>query len=268
MTNQIEQAKTSDMKCNICGAAVSTILIHKGGHDIYQCGKCGLAFTYPQPQAIDEQYDSSYFDLYRRRRQFRLKRADTRLKAVELIREQGRLLDIGCSLGYFVEAANARGWNAAGIEISPFASEEARQLGLDVRTGVLEDAGYSDASFECVTMWDVLEHVPDPTAHMLEVHRILTGGGLVVIGTPNLAHLQFRRKREQWRHLKPAEHIFYFQKSSIARLLQKTGFTIVQPPVTGGRSFPGSRIAALRCAFNRVVHLNDVMTVYGVRNEL
>lgn len=159
------------------------------------------------------------------------------------------MLDIGCSLGYFVEAANARGWKAAGIEISPHAAEEARKLGLDVRTGVLEDAGYSSGAFDCVTMWDVLEHVPDPTAHMLEVRRVLAGDGLLVIGTPNLGHVAFRIKRERWRHLKPREHIYYFQKSSITRLLTKTGFRIVRPP-----------------GWN--VRLNDVMIVYGTPDGL
>lgn len=254
--------------CNICGSDVSTLLLTKDGCNVYQCAKCSLAFTHPQPAALDEQYDSSYFDLYRRRHAFRVKRGDARLRRIELLREPGRLLDIGCSLGYFVEAANARGWQASGIEISPHAAEEARGLGLDVRTGVLEDAGYSDGAFDCVTMWDVLEHVPDPTEHMIEVNRVLSDGGLVAIGTPNLGHIQFRTKRERWRHLKPREHIFYFQESSITRLLRKTGFEVVRPPVFGGRSFPGSSGAALKCAFGRIAQPNDVMIVYGVKNAL
>lgn len=215
--------------------------------------------------SIAEQYDSTYFDLYRRRRAFRLKRGDCRLRAIELIEKPGTLLDIGCSLGYFVEAANARGWQASGIEISPHAAEEARKLGLDVRTGVIEEAGYPDGCFDCVTMWDVLEHVPAPTRYMLEVRRILADGGLVVIGTPNLGHVQFRLKRENWRHLKPAEHIFYFRQSSICRLLEKAGFEMVVPPVLGGRSFPGGRAAALRCWLSRKLQPNDVLTVYGVK---
>ena len=235
--------------CNICDSAVSSILVSKDGCDIYQCAKCGLAFTHPQPTSLDEQYDSSYFDLYRKRHRFRLKRGDARLRRIELLREPGTLLDIGCSLGYFVEAANARGWWASGIEISPHAAEEARKLGLDVRTGVLEGAGYSSGAFDCVTMWDVLEHVPDPTAHMLEVRRVLADGGLVVIGTPNLGHVLFKIKRERWRHLKPREHIFYFGKSSITRLLAKTGFDMVSPPIW-------------------TMQLNDVMVVYGVPNGL
>lgn len=232
--------------CNICGNDKAFLMITKDGCDVYRCGSCGLAFTHPQPQSLDEQYDSAYFDLYRRRRAFRLKRSDARLRKIELLHDRGRLLDIGCSLGYFVEAANARGWQASGIEISPYASEEARQLGLDVRTGVLEQAAYPDEAFDCVTMWDVLEHVPDPTAHMLEVRRILAPEGLVVIGTPNLGHILFRMKRERWRHLKPREHIFYFQRASLGRLLEKTGFRLARPAP--------------------LVQLNDVMTVYGAKS--
>jgi len=252
-------------ECNLCGGGESSLLVTKGGHNVYVCATCGLAFTHPQPESISEQYDSSYFDLYRRRREFRLRRGDCRLRAIELIKEPGRLLDIGCSLGYFVEAANARGWRASGIEISPHAAAEARKLGLDVREGLLEGAAYADGSFDCVTMWDVLEHVPDPTRHMFEVARVLVDGGLVVIGTPNLGHVQFRLKRDRWRHLKPAEHIYYFRRSSIGRLLEKTGFEMIHPPVFGGRRFPGSMAAALRCRLSSALRPNDVLTVYGVK---
>ena len=103
---------------------------------------------------------------------------------------------------------------------------------------------------------------------MLKVRRILSGRGLVVIGTPDLGHLLFKLKRGRWRHLKPAEHIFYFRKSSIARLLAETGFDVVNPPVVGGRSFPGSLGAAVRSAFSRIAQPNDVMTVYGVKNDV
>lgn len=254
--------------CNICGSSVSTLLLTKEGCSVFQCEKCGLAFTHPQPEALEEQYDASYFDLYRKRHEFRLKRGDARLRRVELIKAPGRLLDIGCSLGYFVEAANARGWKASGVEISSYAAEQARKIGLDVKTGVLEDARYPDGAFDCVTMWDVLEHVPDPTKHMLEVRRVLTKDGLVVIGTPNLGHLLFKIKRERWRHLKPREHIFYFQRSSIARLLRKTGFDVVLPPIFGGRSFPGSFGSSLKGAFGRVLQPNDVMIAYGVKNGI
>jgi SAM-dependent methyltransferase len=254
--------------CNVCGVCVTNILVSRDGRDVYQCDCCGLAFTHPQPEAIADQYDSSYFDLYRRRREFRLRRGADRLRRIELLKQPGTLLDIGCSLGYFVEAANSRGWKAAGVEISPHAAGKAREMGIDVRTGVLEDAHFADGTFDCVTMWDVLEHVPDPTRHMLEVRRVLADDGLVVIGTPDIGHALFRAKRERWRHLKPTEHIFYFRESSIGRLLDKTGFDLVYPSLTGMRRFPGSLVAAAKAGLARVIRLNDVMIVYGVKNGL
>ncbi len=267
MTSSTEPGAASLPVCRLCEAEVERIAVSKQGHDVYQCDSCRLAFTHPQPEAIDQQYDSSYFDLYRRRRPFRLKRADRRLRAIELISKPGRLLDIGCSLGYFVEAAAARGWQASGVEISPHASAEARKLGLDVRTGTLEDAGFANESFECVTMWDVLEHVPDPIAHMMEVRRVLAPGGLVVIGTPDWGHSARVMKGERWRHLKPAEHIFYFCDSSASLLFSRARFRQVKPPVFGGRSFPGSRGAGLRAGMARVLRMKDVMTVYGVKDD-
>ena len=259
----IPEVEKSVASCNVCGRTDPSLLVCKDGFCVYQCASCGLAFTHPQPESLSEQYDSGYFDLYRRRRDFRLRRGESRLKLIELIRAPGRLLDVGCSLGYFVEAANARGWKAGGIDISEHAAEEARKLGLEVRAGTISEAGFGDASFDCITMWDVLEHVPDPTAHMLEVRRILAPNGLVVIGTPDLGHLAFRIKRERWRHLKPAEHIHYFHRSSVRRLLEKTGFDVVRPPVVGGRRFPGSLGARFRAGLARVAQINDVMTIYA-----
>ncbi len=236
----VEEADNGGATCNVCGGAGASPLVRKDGHCVYQCSFCGFAFTYPQPRSLSEQYDSGYFDLYRKRREFRLRRAESRLKQIELIRAPGRLLDVGCSLGYFVEAANARGWTACGIDISEHAAEEGRKQGLDVRAGTIEQAGFEDASFDCITMWDVLEHVPDPTSHMLEVRRVLAPCGLVSIGTPDLRHVAFKMKREHWRHLKPAEHIHYFQRSSLCMLLEKTGFDVVRPPILAGGAFRGA----------------------------
>lgn len=250
--------------CNVCCAQVDRVLLVKNGHTVLQCDVCGLAFTHPQPDSLADQYDSSYFDLYRRRKPFRMRRAHTRLSAIELIAAPGKLLDIGCSLGYFVESALQRGWKASGIEISSHAAEEARKVGLDVKTGVLEEGTYAEATFDCVTMWDVLEHVPDPSLHMREVRGILRPGGIVAIGTPNLGHPAFRAKRENWRHLKPAEHIYYFEERTLARLFEKTGFRQLTPPLIPPNRFPGWVTASLKAWLYRKLRLNDVLIVYAV----
>ncbi len=261
------QSGGPEVTCNICQENNCYLLVHKDSHDVYRCRQCGLAFTHPLPHKLYEQYDSGYFELYRRRRAFRLKRADARLRQIELIMRPGKLLDIGCSLGYFLEAANARGWDACGIDVSAYAVNEARKLGLNAHVGDLEQIGFESSSFDCVTMWDVLEHVPDPTKHMREVRRVLVSGGLVVIGTPNVDHFAFRLKRDKWRHLKPAEHVYYFGRSSVETLLRKTGFRPIKPPVWAAPLFPGHLRARVRALFSRVAQPNDVMTVYARAEE-
>ncbi|MDH7600891.1 MAG: class I SAM-dependent methyltransferase [Armatimonadota bacterium] len=263
----ILQFGSSTAICNICRSVDCYPLIHKDGHDVYRCRGCGLVFTHPLPEELYEQYDARYFDLYRRRRQFRLKRADARLRQIELIMRPGKLLDIGCSLGYFLEAAKSRGWDAWGIDVSDYAVNEARKLGLNVRVGDLEQVGFETGSFDCVTMWDVLEHVPDPTSHMREVRRVLATGGLVVIGTPNADHLAFRIKREKWRHFKPAEHVYYFGRFSIETLLRNTGFKPVRPSVLAPAVFVGHLGARIRALLSLIVQPNDVMTVYARAEE-
>lgn len=251
--------------CELCGGESFTQIAERDGMRVYMCDACQLAATLPQPASVEEQYDSSYFEKYRKRHAFRIARAHDRLAKIELLKGPGRILDIGASLGYFVEAALARGWDARGVEISDAAATEAKEQGLNVFSGELQDAGYEECSFDCVTMWDMLEHAPSPVAHMREVHRILAPGGLVVIGTPDIGHWAFRFKKNEWRHLKPAEHLFYFAESTISKLLTETGFSRVLPPVTSGRKFAGSMRPRIKNMFSRLVRLNDVITAYGVK---
>jgi 2-polyprenyl-3-methyl-5-hydroxy-6-metoxy-1,4-benzoquinol methylase len=204
--------------------------------------------------------------LYAKRHGFRLKRADKRLRKIELLTSPGRILDIGCSLGYFVEAAANRGWDAYGLEISPYAAEVAAKAGLKVKSGILEEAGYDDAFFDCVTMWDVLEHVPDPTQHINEVKRILKPGGIVVTGTPNLAHpvaaSKMKNDPPDWRHFKPAEHLYYFTPNSLRMLLRKCDFRVVEPPLFPPKASLAT--AAVSELISRILPVNDVMVIYGM----
>jgi SAM-dependent methyltransferase len=252
--------------CNLCGGAAFTPLVERWGLKVIRCGDCGLAFTYPLPEEITSQYDKYYFELYARRSEFRRRRMARRLRCIETLISPGRVLDIGCSLGYFLEVAQRSGWAAYGTDISSFAIAHCKLSGLDVRQGSLADSGFEGGFFNCVTMWDVLEHVPDPTAHMLEVNRVLRPGGLAVIGTPDISHLAFKIKKREWRHLKPAEHLYYFSRSTIRTLFEKSGFRQVWPKVTfsAGASCLSS---VLRQYAGNKLRLNDVLVAYGIKTE-
>ena len=82
-----------------------------------------------------------------------------------------------------VELAQARGWDAWGVEPSTWASEQARGRGLHVVTGTLSDAKVPENYFDVVTLWDVVEHLTDPAAELRNVHRVLKPGGVFAIHT-------------------------------------------------------------------------------------
>jgi SAM-dependent methyltransferase len=151
-------------------------------------------------------------------------------------RERGRLLEIGCAGGWFLRASRDAGWDVKGVEISADAADFARsRFGLDVFCGDLADAGFPAGSFDVVYMADVLEHVPEPTAFVAEVRRILADGGQVVVCGPTALNALSRRtglaiysllKRTRSIALAPY-HLFEYTPRTIRFMFEKAGFNIV-----------------------------------------
>jgi 2-polyprenyl-3-methyl-5-hydroxy-6-metoxy-1,4-benzoquinol methylase len=156
---------------------------------------------------------------------------------------RGRLLDVGCHIGVFLELAAARGWAAQGVEPSGWACAVARDRRLDVRCSTLRDAGLPTAAFDVVTMWDVIEHFPDPAAELREVHRLLRPGGLVGITTMNVDSLVARLLGARWPWLMQM-HLYYFSVRTMQALLERCGFQVVAV-------FPHRRIVRLAYLLSR-----------------
>lgn len=211
-----------------------------GPRTVVQCPSCKLLFVSPRipSESIEAKYTSkTYFERensatgyrnYIEDRDLHLLFFRRQLDELERLTEKGRLLDVGCAGGFLVEEAARRGWQAEGVELSPYASEYAREtLGLNVATGSLRGAAYPDGRFRAVFMDDVIEHFEDPFIEAVEVWRVLEPGGFFVLHTPNAASPWRRLMGKKWVHLKPDEHLFYFDPASIERLLNKAGFEVL-----------------------------------------
>ena len=133
------------------------------------------------------------------------------------------LLDVGCGAGDFMVAMRDLGWRITGVETDPRAADKARQRGLDVRHGGLEEADFGDESFDAVTMAHVIEHVHDPDELLAECRRILKPGGTLVILTPNSASWGHRHFMRDWRGLEPPRHLRIHNRSNLRRLLDRAG---------------------------------------------
>jgi len=140
---------------------------------------------------------------------------------------RGTLLDLGCWVGFLLAEANARGWGAVGVEPSEFASAYARErLGLDVRTGELLSMPFEPDSFEAVVMGDVIEHLPVPAEALTRVRGLLSDGGVVWLALPDAGSAVARILGRRWWSVIPT-HVQYFTRRSIAELLRRSGFEIL-----------------------------------------
>lgn len=223
--------------CYLCGLEVGEQRVKLGDFRVIECQNCGLGVTSPLPTAEEViEHNKSVYAIDRRIKAYKSRSRElnrryiAQLKAIQQIqRKPGtRLLDIGCSAGFFLAAARERGYDAYGVEIAENTAQYAReQLGLNVFCGPLESAGHADGYFDVVTMWDVLEHTLDPKRILREVWRILGEDGLLVVQSPNMESMMAEMTGERWHWWCVPDHLYHFTPSSITRLLQESGFEII-----------------------------------------
>jgi 2-polyprenyl-3-methyl-5-hydroxy-6-metoxy-1,4-benzoquinol methylase len=230
--------KPNETRCNLCGGDKFKI-IEDGEKPYYvlKCARCGLVFVDPVPDLTDlsTHYDKDYYAgwMMDTQQEKRLRMWDRRLKKVEKRCKPGRLLDVGCATGAFLQLAQNNGWEVRGTEYSAYAAKYAGDhLRTDIFCGELIDARYKEAFFDVVTFWHVLEHVTDPTRYLQEARRILKPSGLLVIAVPNVNDYIMQAayrivKGRPLRLFTKGEreiHLFHFSADTLRACLKKTGF--------------------------------------------
>jgi SAM-dependent methyltransferase len=219
--------------CALCADAETRALFSVDGALIVTCRGCGLVRQDTRPLAASALYDSDYYrtddpkggyanyflDADVNRRTFR-----DRVEAIERrYGRRGKLLDVGCALGDFLLEAKAAGWDVEGVEVSAFAAQRARERGLPVTTGRLEDLNLPAASFDVITLYDAIEHMTDPVATLAAVRRLLVPGGILHLVTPNVGGMQACLLGRYWYHYKPGEHLFYFAPKTLRTTVERAG---------------------------------------------
>jgi len=160
----------------------------------------------------------------------------------------GRLLDIGCGTGRLIYHMRRLGWDAVGIDINPDSAAVARENGLHVTVGRLDDYLGIDGGFDAIHMGDTIEHLSEPIQTLKIVHRLLRPGGLLTIETPNvrcgfavLTLLVARALGSRWAYSEAPYHLYEYTAGALITLVQRAGF----------------RLELLRCSGRRPV-LYDV----------
>lgn len=193
---------------------------------IVRCRACGLRFVSPRERAsgIWQTYKQIVDPLYLENLDARRISFERGLRELERFsRPPGRLLDVGCSVGVFLELCRDAGWEAEGIEASEWSAAQARSRGLKVHNEPFEQATLATAAYDVICFWDVLEHVPSPRAALEKAHRLLKEGGVLLVSTPNIRSVSALALRRRWWFIE-RDHIYYYTPATLDDQLRRSGF--------------------------------------------
>ncbi|HOM67670.1 MAG: putative S-adenosylmethionine-dependent methyltransferase [Chloroflexi bacterium ADurb.Bin120] len=211
-----------------------------GNFDVLECQNCGLYLIDPKlnSQQMEKYYPDEYIcyleaiedernPLTRFNRYLGQRKRS--LQVARRVKNPGKILDIGCATGIFLNEMQKRGWECQGVEPDQTAVDYARRrFGLDVYCGVVEDANLPAESFDVVTLWDVLEHVYDLNSTMAEIKRVLKPGGVIIAILPNANAFERYWFKEYWVGWEVPRHYRTFTPKTITDFLAKFGFEDIE----------------------------------------
>jgi ubiquinone/menaquinone biosynthesis C-methylase UbiE len=229
---------------------------------LWRCPQCGL-YQYGALVGTSTYEDQEYHAGYDRHARRKLRTATVRLSRIAAVVnvERPRLLDVGCGLGFVLEAAVARGWDASGVDVSGRVVEICRQKGLDSHVVTDDRLPFDDQSFDIVTAWSVIEHMGDVREALDEWRRVLRPGGLLVVDTSDADCLKVRLLGARYRRFWRPEHTYAFTPRTLVQLLEKAGYQLIPQPLLGRLRGLSAPMACYAVAYQTQFELRRVLRI-------
>lgn len=233
--------------CPLCSSVeikdyllTSDYFLSREKYKLHKCSCCGFVFTqdHPDSENIVRYYASDEYishnesaagflnSLYRLSRNLMLKKKRTIVRSFTGLKK-GILLDIGSGTGHFLSVMKEAGWMVNGLEIN----DKAREFSIstfDLEVISTEQlATLQSGSFDCITMWHVLEHFQDPFAFASQISRLLKPEGLCIIALPNCSSFDAQHYKEFWAAYDVPRHLWHFTPATMKFFTEKTGFEMI-----------------------------------------
>jgi 2-polyprenyl-3-methyl-5-hydroxy-6-metoxy-1,4-benzoquinol methylase len=231
-------------RCPICDGVDRTILLARFGKQLAQCNSCSVGYMTEFPSDTGDVYNDQSFlpsqvEVYLQNAQYRMQRFGMERLAIISHHLPNRpmnglrILDVGCGTGWFLQLAQQQGADVYGVELSkPLAEHTGQRLQIPVWT-VPPDELIGVGQFDVITLFDLIEHVPDPVGLLRAVAHLLSPGGVSLIFTPNLESLGMSVLGPKSSLVRPAEHLFYFTKASFRKAAQAAGLEVISSETRG-----------------------------------
>jgi 2-polyprenyl-3-methyl-5-hydroxy-6-metoxy-1,4-benzoquinol methylase len=246
---QFSPVDFESLACDLCGADQSIKRYEKRGFSIVECAKCGMVYTNPRlkGEKIGQLYDADYFQGHgfdrsvdyvgevneygKEHPPYTLNDWDLdTISAMlgETRAKNARLLEIGCGTGVFLAKAREHGFDVEGLELSTYAAEFVRNMGITVQTASIEDANFAEGTWDVIVMREVIEHLPHPLESLRTVRRWLKPGGVLFMATGNYDSPERKLKGSDWFYFMPEGHLYYFSNRTMQKYLRTAGFRTVR----------------------------------------
>ena len=223
----------SKQSCSACGRVTPQALrFHANGCAIWQCVTCGLGRADTKDFDPGAYYTADYFCGGRSDGYSDYRGAEPVLRrefahSADFVRrfsDGSRLLDLGCAYGFFLKEAAKRHFEILGIELAEDAAESCRQAGLNVLSGIADEANMTRiGEVDVITMFDVIEHLQQPRESIALCVRYLKPGGIIVITTGDFASLAARWAGSKWRLMTPPQHLWFFTRKVCGEWRRRSG---------------------------------------------
>lgn len=215
-------------------------LFKKNCATIVRCVQCGFIFVNPRysqsdvPNIYSDWFDASTSGNNERKNYDETEVGDKSrfkkdIEVIETFKLPGILLDIGCGLGYFLDAGVSRGWKVYGLDASGYAIDVCQSKGHgNVQSGLFSASRYTKEQFDVITAFDVFEHVLDPNVFLRDAFSLLKDDGLLVLAVPNVRSMGGRFLGKRWSQYIIPEHLNFFSTVTIKKILNKNGFSVIE----------------------------------------
>jgi len=231
------------LSCPICQSAewqqlfkVTDYSITKEIFELKRCGVCSFIVTSPKPnnENLSRYYESDNYIshsgksnnllnwIYILARNYSLK---WKLRLANSLRAPGRALDIGCGTGEFLNILKKSKWEVAGVEVNKAAREKAKNL---IQQSISESTQETVGQFDLITLWHVMEHLPQLQDSLQEISDKLAPNGTLLIAVPNHSSYDAQNYGPLWAAYDVPRHLWHFNQKSMVLLLQKNGFILTK----------------------------------------